>query len=183
VRFVVDEVALEQAFSELFGFPLLVIIPPLLHTHLSPPHEMYDSPDQDVHYHILCLQLRAFSLTRHLAALGVRLFFCAWLCVPRVAFTELQLHLLRACVGHLRYTWLCGAGIPNLFWMATHLTKLPRFRDTPLTVRPPPPPSTRLEKKIHNYIIKTNKANLTARFCYLIIFKAEFRLMTSDFKT
>jgi hypothetical protein len=31
------------------------------------------------------------------------------------------------------------AGIPNLFWMATHLTKLPRFRDTPLTVRPPPP--------------------------------------------
>jgi hypothetical protein len=36
------------------------------------------------------------------------------------------------------------AGIPNLFWMATHLTKPPRFCDTPLTVRPPPPPSTRL---------------------------------------
>jgi hypothetical protein len=52
-------------------------------------------------------------------------------------------------------------GIPNLFWMATHLTKLPRFRDTPLTVRPPPPPSPRWEKKKHNYIKKTNKANLT----------------------
>jgi hypothetical protein len=45
-----------------------------------------------------------------------------------------------------------------------------------------PPSSTRLEKKIHNYIIKTNKANLTARFSYLIMSKAEFRLMTSDFK-
>jgi hypothetical protein len=74
-------------------------------------------------------------------------------------------------------------GFPTFFWMATHLTKLPRFRDTPLMVRPPTPPSTRLEKKIHNYIIKTNEANLTARFCYLIISKAEFRLMTSDFKT
>jgi hypothetical protein len=72
------------------------------------------------------------------------------------------------------------SGIPNLFWMATHLTKPPRFRDTPFTVRPPP--STRLEKKIHNYIIKTNKANLTARFSYLIMSKAELRLMTSDFK-
>jgi hypothetical protein len=75
-----------------------------------------------------------------------------------------------------------NAGIPNLFWMATHLTKPLWFRDTPLTVRPPPPPSTRLEKKIHNYIIKTNKANLMARFSYLIMSKAEFRLMTSDFK-
>jgi hypothetical protein len=75
------------------------------------------------------------------------------------------------------------AGIPNLFYMATHLTKPPRFRDTPLTVRPPPPPSTRLENKIHNYIIKTNEANLTARFSYLIIYKAEFRLMTSNFRT
>jgi hypothetical protein len=37
--------------------------------------------------------------------------------------------------------------------------------------------------KIHNYIIKTNKAKLKARFSYLIMSKAEFRLMTSDFKT
>jgi hypothetical protein len=73
-------------------------------------------------------------------------------------------------------------GIPNLFWMATDFTKPLRFRDTPLTVRPPPPPSTQLEKKIHNYIIKRNKTNLTARFSYLIMSKAEFRLMTSDFK-
>jgi hypothetical protein len=75
-----------------------------------------------------------------------------------------------------RYIYnLSRPGIPNLFWMATHLTKPPRFRDIPLTVRPPPPPppSTRLEKKIHNYIIKTNKANLTARFSYLIMSKAD----------
>jgi hypothetical protein len=35
-----------------FCFPLL-IISPLLHTLLSPPHEVCDSPDQVAHYHIL----------------------------------------------------------------------------------------------------------------------------------
>jgi hypothetical protein len=36
-----------------FGFPLLIINPPLLHTHLSPLPEVYDSLDQAAHYHIL----------------------------------------------------------------------------------------------------------------------------------
>jgi hypothetical protein len=76
-------------------------------------------------------------------------------------------------VGDHYFVHLSRTGIPNLFWMATHLTKLPRFRDTPLTVRPPP--STRLKKKIHNYIF-------IYIYCYLIISKAEFRLMTY-FKT
>jgi hypothetical protein len=49
---VVDEVALEQVFlRDLFCIPLLIIIPTLLHTHLSPPHELCDSPDQVAHYH------------------------------------------------------------------------------------------------------------------------------------
>jgi hypothetical protein len=43
------------------------IIPPLLHTHLSPPHELCNSPDQAAHYHTAGPTLGASSLTRHLA--------------------------------------------------------------------------------------------------------------------
>jgi hypothetical protein len=57
VSFEVDEEALEQ------GFPPLIIIPPLLHTHLSPPHEVCDSPDQAEHYHTLDPKLGASSVT------------------------------------------------------------------------------------------------------------------------
>jgi hypothetical protein len=59
--------------SQFFGAPLLIIIPPLLHTHLSPPYEVCDSPDQAAHYHTLGPKLGAASLTRHLAGLGVKL--------------------------------------------------------------------------------------------------------------
>jgi hypothetical protein len=52
-------------------FPLLVIITPLLHTNLSPPHEVCNSPDQAAHYHTLGPKLGASSLTRHLAGLGL----------------------------------------------------------------------------------------------------------------
>jgi hypothetical protein len=38
---------------EFFDFPLPVTISPLLHTHLSPPHEVCDSRDQAAHYHTL----------------------------------------------------------------------------------------------------------------------------------
>lgn len=33
--------------------PPLIIIPPVPHTHLSPSHEMCDSPDQGTRYHTL----------------------------------------------------------------------------------------------------------------------------------
>jgi len=33
-----------------FGFPLLITIPPFLHTHQSPP---YDSPDHAAHCHMV----------------------------------------------------------------------------------------------------------------------------------
>jgi hypothetical protein len=36
----------DTAFSQFFSFPLLIIIPPLLHIHSSQPHQMCDSPDQ-----------------------------------------------------------------------------------------------------------------------------------------
>jgi hypothetical protein len=51
---VVDEVALEQILSpSLYGFTSLIIIPPLLSTHVSSRHEMCDTVDQAAHYHIL----------------------------------------------------------------------------------------------------------------------------------
>lgn len=32
-------------------FLLLIVIPPQRHTHLSPPHEVCDSPELEAHYH------------------------------------------------------------------------------------------------------------------------------------
>jgi hypothetical protein len=61
----------EAGFLRVLWFPPLIIIPPLLHTHLSPPHEMCDSPDQAAHYHTLGTKLGASSLTRHLTGFGV----------------------------------------------------------------------------------------------------------------
>jgi hypothetical protein len=55
-----------QVFSEYFGFPCKYIIPPLLHIHLSPPHEVCDYSDQAAHYHNLGPQLGASLLTRHI---------------------------------------------------------------------------------------------------------------------
>jgi hypothetical protein len=53
------------------GF-LLVIIPPLFPTHLSPDHEVCDSSDQAAHYHTLDPKFEASPLTRHLVGLGVK---------------------------------------------------------------------------------------------------------------
>jgi hypothetical protein len=66
VGFVVDKVALGQVFSKYFGFPCKYIIPPLLHMHLSPPHEVCDCSDQAAHYHNLGPKLGASLLTRHI---------------------------------------------------------------------------------------------------------------------
>jgi hypothetical protein len=55
-----------QVFSEYFGFPCKYIIPPLLHIHLSPPHEVCDRSDQAAHHHNLSPQLGASLLTRHI---------------------------------------------------------------------------------------------------------------------
>jgi hypothetical protein len=46
-------------------FPCQYITPPLLHTYLSPPHEVCDSPDQAAIYHTLGPELGASFLTRH----------------------------------------------------------------------------------------------------------------------
>jgi hypothetical protein len=78
VRFVFDEVAysFRSFLSCFFCLPLGIIIHPLLHplvhTHVSPPHEVFDSPDQAAHYHIIGRKLGASSLTRHVAGLGVK---------------------------------------------------------------------------------------------------------------
>jgi hypothetical protein len=64
VGFVVDKVALGRFSPSSSVFPVN-IIPPLLHIHLSPPHEVCDSSDQAVHYHPLGPKLEASFLTRH----------------------------------------------------------------------------------------------------------------------
>jgi hypothetical protein len=63
--FVVDKVALGQVFLRVLRFSPVSIIPPLLHIHLSTPHEVCDSSDQTAHYHHLGPKLGALSLTRH----------------------------------------------------------------------------------------------------------------------
>jgi hypothetical protein len=65
VGFVVDKVALGR-FSPSTSVSPANIIPPLLHIHLSPPHEMCDCSDQAAHYHNLGPQLGASLLTRHI---------------------------------------------------------------------------------------------------------------------
>jgi hypothetical protein len=65
VGFVVDKVALGQVFLQVLRFSPANIIPPLLHIHLSPPHEVCDSSNQATHYHHLSPKLGASFLTWH----------------------------------------------------------------------------------------------------------------------
>jgi hypothetical protein len=51
----VDKVERTRLCPNFLGFSLQIIIPPLLHTHLSPLAEVGDSTDQAAHYHILGL--------------------------------------------------------------------------------------------------------------------------------
>jgi hypothetical protein len=55
-----------QVFSEYFGFPCKYIIPPLLHIHLAPRHEVCDCSVQAAHYHNVGPQLGASLLTRNI---------------------------------------------------------------------------------------------------------------------
>jgi hypothetical protein len=61
----VDKVALGQVFLRVLQFSPANIIPPLLHIHLSPPHEVCNSSDQAAHYHHLSPKLGALFLTQH----------------------------------------------------------------------------------------------------------------------
>jgi hypothetical protein len=72
LRFMVDKWHWSRFLSEFFGSPLLIIIPPLLYTGVSPPHEVCDSPDQAAQYHTTSFKLGASSLTEHSAAVGVK---------------------------------------------------------------------------------------------------------------
>jgi hypothetical protein len=65
VGFVVDKVALGNFSPSTSVYPAN-IIPPLLHIHLSPPHEVCDCSDQAAHYHNLGPKLGASLLTRHI---------------------------------------------------------------------------------------------------------------------
>jgi hypothetical protein len=71
----VDKVRLGQVSLEVLLFSPL-IIPTLLHTHLSPPHAVCDSPDQATHYQALGPKSGASFLAQHLAGLGVKVVSC-----------------------------------------------------------------------------------------------------------
>jgi hypothetical protein len=64
---VVEKLAQGQVFSRVLRFSPVTIIPPLLHIHLSPPHEVCNSPDQPGHYHTVGPTIGASSLAQHLA--------------------------------------------------------------------------------------------------------------------
>jgi hypothetical protein len=66
VRFVVDKVVVGQVFLLSSLVSPANIIPPLLHIHLSPPHEVCDSSDQAAHYYHLGPKLGASFLTQHI---------------------------------------------------------------------------------------------------------------------
>jgi hypothetical protein len=72
VGIVVDKVALGQGFLRVLPFSLVIILSPLLHTHLSPPHEVCGSPDHAAHYHTVCPKLGSSSLTWHLGEIEER---------------------------------------------------------------------------------------------------------------
>jgi hypothetical protein len=71
VGFVVDKMALADCSPSFSVFLLLVIIPPLRHTHLSRPHEVCVSCNEAAHYHTLGPKLVASYLSRHLVGLEV----------------------------------------------------------------------------------------------------------------
>jgi hypothetical protein len=71
VGFVVDKVAQELVFLRVLRFSPVNIIPPLPHTHLPPPHVVYNSPDQ-ARYRVLGPKLGASFLTGHLAGTDER---------------------------------------------------------------------------------------------------------------
>jgi hypothetical protein len=52
------------SFSQVLPFSPASIIPPFLHIHLSPPHEVCDSSDQAAHYHHLGPKLGALFLSQ-----------------------------------------------------------------------------------------------------------------------
>jgi hypothetical protein len=59
------------------GFPPCPVPPlsPSLHTHLSPPHEVCDSPDQAAHHRTLGTNWRASCLIQYLAGIGIKVWF------------------------------------------------------------------------------------------------------------
>jgi hypothetical protein len=63
-------VRIDRVSSSFFVFPLLIIIPPFLHTHLSPSIKLCDSNEQAARYQILCVPAGANS-NRQLAGFGV----------------------------------------------------------------------------------------------------------------
>jgi hypothetical protein len=74
MRFVVRSDT-EAGLSLIFSFPLLITSPPYLHRRLQQPQEMCDNPNQAARNYVFGTKLRASSLKRHLAGLGIKLVY------------------------------------------------------------------------------------------------------------
>lgn len=70
----VEERHWNRRFSEFFGFPLRIIIPPMLHTRTPPTLKECDSPDQAASYFQSFI---SSSLSRHLTGLCQKVCFLA----------------------------------------------------------------------------------------------------------
>jgi hypothetical protein len=66
-----DKVPVVRVSFRVFSIPEPIIIPPLLHTQLSPPQEVRQR-HQAGRYDILGTKLGVTSLTRYLSGLGVK---------------------------------------------------------------------------------------------------------------
>jgi hypothetical protein len=62
VRFLVDKMSVGQVSLQFLGFPLLIIIPPLLHTYLMPHPEVCDTSNQAYYHLTLGLQVWRVNL-------------------------------------------------------------------------------------------------------------------------
>jgi hypothetical protein len=80
VRLVVDWKALGRFFFQLLDFLLLFTMPTLLHTDLLQPQKFCVRRNKAAHYRTLGPNLWAWSLTRHVAGLRVKLLWFTALC-------------------------------------------------------------------------------------------------------
>jgi hypothetical protein len=111
VGFVVDKVALGH----------VIVIPLLLHTHLSPPHEVCDSSDQAEHYHTLGPKLGASTLTLHLAGTEKSIIIMYYIRHYIVQVTE------KASLYKLQINKYCSLGFHTLVIFFDLLNQTPRL--------------------------------------------------------
>jgi hypothetical protein len=81
-----------KRFFSVFCFSLLIIVPPSLHAHQSPPHRVCHSPDWVVLYYSLGPKLRPSFLTPYLTVLGIKVDFFVSVYIYSSTWRQSYLH-------------------------------------------------------------------------------------------